>query len=326
MDNRKNFYFSRLSSAEKTACTAIAEALHRLEDELTMSPAGLTDDSWQRMFDTIRIDHPEIFYADLPACRITIGWNSAEVKFAYKYSRQDILMLKKRLSALTSRIMAKISSDSMEVRQRRLHDYLAKTVAYNYEDMSSPESHTIIGPLIHKKAVCDGYAMAYKYLCDKAGITCMTVYGDACDKGVYSSHAWNMVKISKNKCVHVDVTWDSNFCRDTGIVYTFFNKSDDVFSFDHKWDKSMLPPCVPDGNDAIIACVNEKEFRKAVSASLKNGITEIRAFLGWDIGTDSDLSDFLVTKILSLKEAEDLRVTSSYDRLNKKLLLVFVKQ
>lgn len=47
-----------------------------------------------------------------------------------------------------------------------------------------------------ERVVCEGYAKAFKYLCDRAGVNCAIVRGDA-DRGdgVRISHAWNSVEI-----------------------------------------------------------------------------------------------------------------------------------
>lgn len=56
--------------------------------------------------------------------------------------------------------------------------------------------------------VCEGYARAFKVLCDKAGIPCVLVSGNADNgSGTPEAHMWNYVQID-GKWYAVDVTWN----------------------------------------------------------------------------------------------------------------------
>ncbi len=56
--------------------------------------------------------------------------------------------------------------------------------------------------------VCEGYACAFKILCDRVGIPCITVNGYATNNvGDSGSHMWNAVYIYDNWYA-IDVTWD----------------------------------------------------------------------------------------------------------------------
>lgn len=58
------------------------------------------------------------------------------------------------------------------------------------------------GPLLSGKAVCQGYAYAYKYLCNRAGLWCHTVSGGC--------HCWNIIMLEDGSTYHVDLTWGDN--------------------------------------------------------------------------------------------------------------------
>lgn len=74
---------------------------------------------------------------------------------------------------------------------------------------------TIAGAIGKGQCVCNGYAMAFSYLCHLADIECIGVVG----KG----HAWNRVKLFGD-WYEVDVTW-----MDTGKSSIWCNKSTEVF-------------------------------------------------------------------------------------------------
>ncbi|MDE7179328.1 MAG: InlB B-repeat-containing protein [Lachnospiraceae bacterium] len=86
-----------------------------------------------------------------------------------------------------------------------LHDYLAVNCEYDFENYNNDtiprSSYTINGVFKKRIAVCQGYALAYKYLLNQCGITCYMVTSDNID------HAWNMIELN-GKYYQVDVTWD----------------------------------------------------------------------------------------------------------------------
>ena len=64
-----------------------------------------------------------------------------------------------------------------------------------------PAVYTSYGAFGNHNVVCQGYALAFKVLMDRAGIPCCYVKSDA------MNHAWNIVQLDGN-WYHVDVTWD----------------------------------------------------------------------------------------------------------------------
>jgi len=74
----------------------------------------------------------------------------------------------------------------------------------------NPNSHNAYGALLNGLAVCDGFSSAFNLLAQKLGFECMLATGRSNHRSAGSvEHAWNIVKV-KNKCYHMDVTWDTN--------------------------------------------------------------------------------------------------------------------
>ncbi len=86
-----------------------------------------------------------------------------------------------------------------------LHDYLAVNCEYDKENLDAntlpQEVFTTYGVFVNRSAVCQGYALAYKYLLNQVGIECHMVTSDA------MNHAWNLIKLD-GQYYQVDVTWD----------------------------------------------------------------------------------------------------------------------
>lgn len=95
-----------------------------------------------------------------------------------------------------------------------VHDWLIATTNYDFElyksyqsgnaDYADNPAFFIDGVLLNGKAVCDGLARAFNFLCAMEGMQCMRVTGS------FSSapHAWNKVKVG-GQWYNVDVTSDA---------------------------------------------------------------------------------------------------------------------
>lgn len=82
--------------------------------------------------------------------------------------------------------------------------YLAQAISeradYDYS-MTLPAIGAPYG-VVTGKMICQGYAEAYQYLCQQAGLWCRTVSGAYEDM----SHAWNLIWLDSGT-YHIDVTW-----------------------------------------------------------------------------------------------------------------------
>ncbi|MCD8249546.1 MAG: hypothetical protein LUC60_06805 [Lachnospiraceae bacterium] len=125
-----------------------------------------------------------------------------------------------------------LSSDMSEYETvKAIHDYLVYNVDYDYDNLNAntlPETaYTAEGALLLHSAVCEGYARAFSYLCEQAGLESLMVYGSANDGATVLSHAWNQVRVN-NAWFNVDVTWDDPLVNGelvtdgSNIIYDYF--------------------------------------------------------------------------------------------------------
>ncbi len=188
-----------------------------------------------------RRDHPEVFWMNdsiglycmiaggetEPACNI-------EYMFATKYNNSevgdfDVRIDKYRSEALiregiarrdaqTERLLAETEWAGPYERIRQFNKWLTENNEYNTSGRNGwnyPEScHSSLTALLGNTGtdgpVCDGYAGAFKILCDKAGILCLVVTGEGRsgsgnEDGI--PHAWNYVNLYGNWYA-ADVTWN----------------------------------------------------------------------------------------------------------------------
>lgn len=92
-----------------------------------------------------------------------------------------------------------------------INNYLTQKLTYQ----DGSYSHEPYGAFCTNTSVCEGYAEAFKILCDNQGIPCVLISGTAAGTSGYEGHEWNYVQMENGKWYLVDCTWndqpDSSF-------------------------------------------------------------------------------------------------------------------
>lgn len=128
------------------------------------------------------------------------------------------------IDKITNEWMSEINKLSSDLEKewlivRKLSDH----ITYN---INAPHNQSILGALIDKECVCNGYTMATTYFFNLAGIECFGVKGG---KGS-NLHAWNIASIN-GIWYEVDTTWiDASDYKKTDYYNTeWFNRSRSSF-------------------------------------------------------------------------------------------------
>ena len=166
-------------------------------------------------------DSPEIFYVPKSVQSSWEEYSNGTMHFAkltgiqYAFRQEEYQQNKIKLDAEVQKAVRYAAKESSpEMIALRLHDYIVQTcdydtVAADNNDLS-PLARTVYSVLVRKKAVCEGYTMAYRYLLKKFNIRSEEIVSDA------MKHCWNYVCIRGN-WYHVDVTYDDPvFVDETG--------------------------------------------------------------------------------------------------------------
>ena len=83
----------------------------------------------------------------------------------------------------------------------------------DYGDLTGADAGNIRGALLNRRAVCEGFARAGLYLCQRAGIPCVFVSGQMLTSTVnetWENHAWNFVQLD-GQWYLMDLTSDGGF-------------------------------------------------------------------------------------------------------------------
>lgn len=114
-----------------------------------------------------------------------------------------------------------------------IYRYICANVRYDYANKGNEEyglQHSAYAALIHKTAVCDGYAALYYRMAEAAGLDCRIMVGMAGGE----SHAWNIVKIDGSH-YFLDATWDEG-----AYEYNWFLKGYNDFADHEGADRSSV--------------------------------------------------------------------------------------
>lgn len=196
------------------------------EFENILSQEGGSDElqrQYQSAVEALIYENPEIFYLDVTHMWLNIETITRIAKTKYNvyinsgkepnylsegfYSKEDVEKHEKEIQQVTSQILPILNGKSDYDKIKIVHDYLVDTIEYETTETDS-NIYNIYGALVSKKCVCEGYAKAFQYLMNQAGVENVIVIGTGTNsRGDNENHAWNYVKLNE-KWYAIDVTWD----------------------------------------------------------------------------------------------------------------------
>lgn len=242
-------------------------------------------------------DFPEFFYVS-HRFEYQQSLFGGKVSIIYTYSYNESRRLQNNIDTVVSYFMNSKITKGMTDYEKELavYEYLTTEVSYDMQAAMSnslsgyEDAHTIVGVFVRKKAVCDGFASAFKYLCDVVKVPCIVISGEG-DNGVTNgAHAWNMVDVGGG-FQHVDVTWDNHSLSGCCIqTYALLNQNDNDMRKEHRWDEKSYPLCWEANmnyykmNDAIIG--TRKSMLRYITDQINN-CEETIMFRIDDSGRDS---------------------------------------
>jgi len=228
-----DIYYSSLTYRLQYLYDSMIEAAEKCAGTTDVIPYYYTEQEFERVIEYIKADRSEMFWLDVDASALEYDRRKCRVTLGYNAEAGEIDAMRTQLEAAVSDIAsgaekASADGDISEI-LLCLHDHLVRTCSVS-SDNSDPLSGTAYGALVGGSASSDGYAAAFRLLCDKLGIYCLSVYGR-----VYSTdHMWNLIWDGE-AYRHIDVMWD-----DPDLVYipelvshAYFALSDEEIQRDH---------------------------------------------------------------------------------------------
>ena len=227
-------FYPQLSANAKSIYDAFHEPLvlecFRTGDSFTITFNGPFDDAHATAmaladaktvaFAAFELDHPEMFW--LQGNNVNINGDSSRLVMTVTLSFQYNWDVGGRsVSADAAAVTEAVRHLAEEARTRGgvyeqllyVHDWLTLNNKYNSQAMADNGASnrlpwTPLSALTDvDDPVCEGYASAFKLVCDELGIPCLYVVGYGWASGAWGRHAWNMVKLD-GRWYAVDATYD----------------------------------------------------------------------------------------------------------------------
>ena len=249
------YAYSQLSDDDREKYLILLDAFQSRESK-AYPEDGIEDLS--RLRECVIADHPELFY--IGGVHVSTTTNTASglvtsvmVEGQYLFADEEIAALQGQIDEEAGACLANMPDGDYE-KAKYLYEYLAGSVEYDHTAASGGDGvlgassgQTIADALAAHSSVCAGYARAYQYLLEQAGVPCVYVTGTA--RG--GRHAWCAAFLD-GSWYYIDPTWgDPEFLdeggetADLGLVnYDYLCVTGDDISATHVPDSAYpLPTC-----------------------------------------------------------------------------------
>ena len=241
MSQSEEFLLGRLEYDVFPSVVKVAD----IQDFLAGSTSLLTDFGAAK--EAYFLDHPAPFGVDADALSLSVGTKGDTYAVSIGTGRRDTYLVEghtmnetevdsasSALASAIADIVAEATDKSDYEKAYIAAERIAKKAEYGFaenEPEKAPYVRSPYGALVLGKAVCEGYAKAYKSILDEMGVPCVLVNGYLLsDEGSYEPHLWTDVEI--------DGAWymvDPTLCDSLGLERAFLVPLDEA-SVDHKED------------------------------------------------------------------------------------------
>jgi hypothetical protein len=168
------------------------------------------------------LDCPEIFWLETGSYRYEYTIESDKegvcavsgisLTVEKRENAENAATLKAQLDSLLSSLSLKKSTDAETV--KAINDYLCQRIEYV---LDAEERNNVVGALLEQACVCEGYAQAFKLLCDRYGIAAISLVGNGVTREGTEGHMWNAVRLD-GVWYAVDTTWNDTAKTDSFLL------------------------------------------------------------------------------------------------------------
>ncbi len=255
------YQYTAMTATEKQLYNKLIVGIENLQNEIPISGISIGTDEGMALFYRVIADNPQLFWVSR---KVSVSYDPRTMtvqSFVVLYTdgekadtvngnqpvavadRTKIAAKRTALNEKIGQIMGVIPANYPEIdREKLIHDYIVTHLQYDTVAAGStipvdsilPHAYDIYGAAVEGKAVCEGYAKLFQYLCYQTGINATQISGKANGGG----HMWNAVKLDGD-WYEIDVTWDDS--GDALLYYRYFNLTHSQMAQNHTADLSENP-------------------------------------------------------------------------------------
>lgn len=280
---------------------------------------------WNIVFSTFQsglpafqFDYPEVFWFDDSQIEVSI---STSTTYSSRKKLYTITVSKVKLvapireqfsdaqSALDAQNFLSEQINNLEIegsdyysKLKFMHDYISHNVTYNIE---SPFLDTAYGLFVSPyEFVCEGYSEAFKLMCDKEGIPCISVVGNV-EPETGTAHMWNYVMMEDGKWYAVDCTWDDLDSTVVPVKYQYFLKGSESYLSNHTPDDTYITP------GFVYPELSETDYVYSAAAPIVTQTTTTTSETTTTVTSQTSVSSDSQTSITSTKATTVTTTTAS---------------
>ncbi len=225
-DYTDRYAYKTLSADEKILYRNIVDAAYNFQTEVIV-PDSLLSDDIARVYGMVFNQEPQLFWISR---KIPTGYGSINIQ--YEYDKNTVASMQKEIDKNVKSILSKANEYTGTIGKLKVfYDWIIKNNTFSKSD-NTDTCGIYNGLTVGGELQCAGYAKSMLYLCDLAGIDCMTIVGTN-PEGL--SHAWNIVYCD-NGWYNLDPTWGDPV-NDIGsadyVRYNYFLVPDEWIKNDH---------------------------------------------------------------------------------------------
>lgn len=237
---RLSYGYDQLEKNERQVYDIILEAVQNCRETVEIPNIDRSGRVYNKILELLRCENSALFHIKRRETGQTgLAAQSFNLEITYSYTPEEVNLMIRETEKQADEILGLITDEMDDYDKLKLfHDTLIISCS---SDTDGEYADTIYGALVDKKALCEGYARAFSYLCSRSGIENIIVTGTAGE-----AHMWNMVKLEGN-WYHVDVTWDhpdrllAEHYPDM-VLYNYFMVSDADLKGDRTIDDRLFIP------------------------------------------------------------------------------------
>jgi transglutaminase-like putative cysteine protease len=198
--------YRSLTAAQKQLYTFFVNNVNALPENLMLGDIKVTADDYQIVYNMILQYDPRFFFLgnEIRAAHYPNDTYLTAIMPSYNDEKNAIISASEKIETAAELILSETTGLGEFDKAVYFYDTLLDRCRYELE---GDTARTLYGVFINGAAQCQGYAKAYKYLCNKAGLECYLVNGYT---AAGEAHMWNLVRVNGN-WYNVDLTkGDSN--------------------------------------------------------------------------------------------------------------------
>lgn len=238
-----HYYKNKLTLSEQIIYDNLLNGFKKMSPSIKCQSANI---DISKIIEFILMDNVDIYYIHQYKYSYNPISNIYTISPVYiidSYLKSDY---DKKIKEAKRKILQEIKTSNKWETILKLHDYICLNV--KYQDFGD-NCHTLLGPLLHNRGVCDGISKMFKFICNDLFVQTLFVTGKGKRdiNSVPEGHAWNKVHLNGN-WYNMDITFDLSCSTDTCSNHRYFMVD----------DKELVSNHIEDNITKTIQCNNDE--------------------------------------------------------------------